>query len=131
MKSSLPKSDEIGKRILLLETAAASRQVLETAVRDAGFEPEFLTDIVSVLELARLLRPAAVVTAVFPPRLLGLTLCHQIRSDPLTALIPVYVTSFLSMEEAALEAGASAFFLKPLQPDALIRRLQTLAPLNG
>lgn len=123
--------EENGRRILILETSAVSRQVLETAAREAGFEPEFLTDTGSVIDLARCLRPAAIVTTVFPPRQLGLVLCRQLRGNLQTGMIPVFVTSILSLEAEALEAGAAAFFLKPLQSDELIRRLRALVQAEG
>lgn len=113
-------------RILILETTAASRQVLEAAVREAGFEPEFLADTGSVVDLAICLRPAAIIAAVFPPRLLGLALCRQLRGTPQTAMIPVFIISMLHLEEEAMEAGAAGFFLKPLQSDQLVRRLRAL-----
>lgn len=113
-------------RILILETAAASRQVLEAAVREAGFEPEFLADTGSIVDLAICLRPTAIIAAVFPPRLLGLALCRQLRGTPQTAMIPVFVISMLHLEAEALDAGAAGFFLKPLQSDQLVRRLRAL-----
>lgn len=119
--------DEHDHRILILESSVVSRQVLEAAAREAGFEPEFLTDVGSVVDLAICMRPTAVITTVFPPRLLGLVLCRQLRGNPQTAMIPVFVTSILSLENEALEAGASGFFLKPLQSDELVLRLRALA----
>ncbi len=118
--------EEIEHRILILETAAASRQILEAAVREAGFEPEFLTDMGSIADLAVYLRPAAVIAAVFPPKLLGLALCRQLRSTPQTAMIPVFITSMLQLEAEAMGAGAAGFFLKPLQSGELVGRLRAL-----
>lgn len=120
--------DENGRRILVLETSASTRQILEIAVREAGFEPEFLADAGSVIDLALYLCPSAIIVTVFPPRLLGLMLCRQLRGNPRTGMIPVFITSILSLEEEALEAGAAGFFLKPLQPNDVVQRLRALNP---
>jgi PleD family two-component response regulator len=116
------------RRILVLDTSASTRQVLEVAVREAGFEPEFLAEAGSVVDLALYLRPSAIIATVFPPRLLGLMLCRQLRGNPRTGMIPIFITSILSLEEEALEAGAAGFFFKPLQPDEVVQRLRALIP---
>ena len=54
------------------------------------------------------------------PRLDGLSLCRALKSDPKTSSIVVLVFSHLHAEDRALEAGADAFVVKPIDEENLI-----------
>ncbi len=92
---------------------------------------EFASDGLSALERARELRPKIVVTEILVPRLDGLSLCRQLKSDPETRSMVVLVFSHLQAEDRALEAGADAFIVKPVDEEHLIETVSKLLELRG
>jgi CheY-like chemotaxis protein len=78
------------------------------------------------LARARELRPAILVTEVLVPKLDGLSLCRQLKSDPLTQNTKVLIFSHLHAQERAREAGADAFLIKPLNEERLIETVMRL-----
>src|SRR5947207_2276701 len=84
-------------------------------------------DGVAGLELARRRRPDLVILDVMLPGTGGLAILEALRADPALAAIPVVVvTAWPQMEDEALEAGASRFFMKPFEPDAMKTAVEEL-----
>lgn len=95
-------------------------QRLEYFLEQAGFEVEFIADGLAALARAKELNPEILVTEILVPRMDGLGLCHALKSDPVTANIRVLVFSHLHAEDRALDAGADAFLIMPLDEERLI-----------
>jgi two-component system phosphate regulon response regulator PhoB len=106
--------------ILVVERNPAVQRLERFFLEEAGYSVEFANDGVSALAQARELRPKIVVTEILVPRLDGLSLCRALKSDPRTRSIVVLVFSHLHAEDRALEAGADAFIVKPIDEDNLI-----------
>lgn len=60
------------------------------------------------------------------PKLDGLSLCRQLKSDPATQNTKVLIFSHLHAEQRAREAGADAFLIKPLNEERLIEMVTKL-----
>ncbi|MCC6805537.1 MAG: response regulator [Anaerolineae bacterium] len=56
----------------------------------------------------------------------GLTLIGTLRASPLFEKTPIVMASGLDVEIEALKAGASAFLVKPYEPDELANLFKTL-----
>nr|MDQ2938141.1 response regulator [Acidobacteriota bacterium] len=106
--------------ILVVERNPAVQRLERFLLEQAGYSVEFASDGLSALERARELRPKIVVTEILVPRLDGLSLCRQLKSDPETRSMVVLVFSHLQAEDRALEAGADAFIVKPVDEEHLI-----------
>ena len=107
------------KRILICDDEVTMRQLLRV-VLDGAYEFDEAADGVAALDLARRRRPDLVILDVMLPGTGGLAILEALRADPALASIPVVVvTAWPQMEEEALEAGASRFFMKPFEPDAM------------
>ena len=106
--------------ILVVERDPHIKKLERFFLEQAGYRVEFAEDGVQGLERARALMPRIVVTEIMLPRLDGLKVCRSLKSDPKTKGIAVLVFSILSAEDRALEAGADAFLLKPLDDARLI-----------
>jgi CheY-like chemotaxis protein len=100
-------------------------------LEQAGYSVEFASDGVAALARAQELRPKIIVTEILVPRLDGLGLCRAIKSDPLTRGIVVLVFSHLHAEDRALEAGADAFIVKPIDEEHLIETVSKLLQLHS
>jgi CheY-like chemotaxis protein len=106
--------------ILVVERNPAVQRLERFFLEQAGYSVEFASDGVSALARAQELCPKIVVTEILVPRLDGLSLCRALKSDPRTRSIVVLVFSHLHAEDRALEAGADAFIVKPIDEDNLI-----------
>ena len=73
--------------------------------------------------------PDLIVTDVMMPVMDGFELCRQTRSNPETSHIPIIILTAKNAEEHSvegIEAGADAYFPKPLNMDRLKARIQHL-----
>jgi CheY-like chemotaxis protein len=99
-------------------------------LEQAGYSLEFASDGITALARARELRPKIVVTEILVPQLDGLSLCRALKSDPQTRATIVLVFSHLYAEDRALEAGADAFIVKPLDEERLIDTVSRLLEIR-
>src|SRR5258705_2076574 len=106
--------------ILVVERNPAVQRLERFFLEQAGYTVEFASDGVSALAQAQELLPKIVVTEILVPRLDGLSLCRALKSDRRTRSIVVLVFSHLHAEDRALEAGADAFIVKPIDEENLI-----------
>lgn len=117
---SLPDNPVQRALILVVERNPAVQRLERFFLEQAGYIVEFASDGVLALERARELCPKIVVTEILVPRLDGLSLCRALKSDPKTSSIVVLVFSHLHAEDRALEVGADAFVVKPIDEENLI-----------
>ncbi len=117
--------------ILVVERNPAVQRLERFFLEQAGYSVEFAGDGISALARARELRPKIVVTEILVPRLDGLSLCRALKSDPQTRSMVVLVFSHLYAEDRALEAGADAFIVKPVDGEHLIDTVSRLLEIRG
>ena len=117
--------------ILVVERNPIVQRLEKYFLEQAGYTVEFVADGLSALARARELNPGILVTEILVPKLDGLSLCHALKSDDSTRHISVLVFSHLHAEDRALEAGADAFLLKPLDEERLIETVEKLICLGG
>ena len=75
------------------------------------------------LHLARNEQPHAIVLDWMMPSMSGLELLRHLSSDPLVKHIPVVMLTAMGQEkdrDAAIQAGAKAFLMKPFSPLQLV-----------
>ena len=107
------------KRILICDDEEPMRQLLRV-VLDGSYEFDEAADGVQALNAARRARPDLVILDLMLPGTGGMAVLEQLRADPMLAPVPVVVvTAWPQMEEEAFGAGASRFFMKPFEPDAM------------
>ena len=105
-------------------------QVLCDYLRRAGITPLTATDGAGALDVVRGDEPvdAAVLDVMMgPPD--GLEVCRRLRSDPLTATMPIILLTALGEELdriAGFETGADDYVTKPFSPRKLLLRVQAL-----
>jgi len=117
---SAPESSSQRALILVVERNPAVQRLERFFLEQAGYSVEFASDGVLALARAQELLPKIMVTEILVPRLDGLSLCRALKSDPRTSSIVVLVFSHLHAEDRALEAGADAFIVKPIDEENLI-----------
>jgi CheY-like chemotaxis protein len=130
-KSRSPNVPDRRALILVVERNVAVQRLERFLLEQAGYSVEFASDGVTALARAQELCPKIVVTEILVPRLDGLSLCRALKSDPRTKSIVVLVFSHLHAEDRALEAGADAFIVKPIDEGPLIEMVSRLLEIRG
>jgi putative two-component system response regulator len=77
--------------------------------------------------------PDVILLDVIMPGKSGYELCHELKNDPLTRLIPVVMITGLSDREdkvRGIEVGADDFLNKPIFPEELFARVKSLVKLK-
>jgi CheY-like chemotaxis protein len=78
------------------------------------------------LELARLLVPAAIICDLKLPGADGFTVCRKLRADAKLRHTPVILLTGSkgdALQKEALKAGATYFMTKPIDAEALAKRI--------
>src|ERR1019366_2682615 len=118
-----------GAKILLVEDDPQAVGILEPILIAKGFSVAVARDGVEGLEKVRLQSPDILLLDVTMPRMDGIELCRQLKSDEATRIIPiVMLTALMDMEKKleALEAGADDFVNKPYNTLELVTRIKSL-----
>ena len=127
-----PTADAAANRalILVVERNPAVQRLERFFLEQAGYTVEFAGDGATALARAQELCPKIVVTEILVPGLDGLSLCRALKADARTSSIVVLVFSHLHAEDRALEAGADAFIVKPIEEELLIDIVSKLLEIN-
>ena len=113
--------------ILLVEDDDKTARFVETAFRYVGYSVFRAADGLAGLEAARTERFDAAILDVMLPKLDGISLLKQLRSEGQT--LPVIVLSALDSVEhkiRGLQAGGDDYLAKPFSVSELIARVQSL-----
>jgi len=112
--------------VLVVERDPHIRALEAHFLQEAGFEVALATDGQEALKRAKECKPDVVITEILVPKLDGLSLCRQLKQDPLTHRITVLIFSILAASGRAAEAGADAFLMKPLSEQRLLGTVKSL-----
>lgn len=112
--------------VLVVERDPHTRALEAHFLQEAGFGVVFATDGQEALKRARECKPDIVITEILVPKLDGLSLCRQLKLDPLTHRTAVLIFSILAASSRAAEAGADAFLMKPLSEQRLLSTVKSL-----
>jgi signal transduction histidine kinase/CheY-like chemotaxis protein len=110
--------------VLVVEDDPHSAELLSVYLDGAGYRVAHARDGAEGLELARRLRPRAVVLDILLPRLDGWDLLARLKADPATADSPVVVVSMLDERGKGLALGAVEYLVKPVGRDELLEALE-------
>lgn len=112
--------------VVHVERDRHTRELVALFLGRAGFRVESAETGTLALERVRRYRRALVIAEILIPELDGLSLCRAIKGDPgLTA--GVVILSVLATSQRARDAGADAFFVKPIEERLLVSTLRDLA----
>lgn len=115
-----PKLEPLNLEVVLAENDPGSRRALVAALQELGCRvTEFATGV-EALEAAEWQRPDVIVLNARLPDTDGLQALAELKGDPRMEMVPVIVLAAACLESeepAALEAGAEAFLLKPVDLD--------------
>jgi CheY-like chemotaxis protein len=117
------------KKILIVDDEVTFLNTLEMQLRDAGYEVITAQNGTEGLVRCRAEKPDVVILDIFMPGMQGNRVAETISEDPVTAQIPVILTtSFLTRKEMPGDnlLGGRRFLAKPFKFEALQAILDSL-----
>ncbi len=116
------------EKILIVEDEEATRETWMEFFQNGGYEVSQAADGQEALEVVRQDRPDLILLDLRLPKLDGYQVCQRLKSDPMTAHIPiVMITAFLtgaSDTVRGIEYGADDYLNKPVDLDVLAARVR-------
>jgi DNA-binding response OmpR family regulator len=121
-----------GKKILIVEDENLQLTMLARRLRSAGFEVVGARDGMTAIGTARKEQPDLILLDLGLPAGDGFTVLQRLQMLISTNTIPVVVVSSRDAKtttNSALKAGALAYFQKPVDLDALLRKISEVLGL--
>lgn len=107
------------ERILVVDDDHAFLELAERLLQKEGYSAIATDAPESVLQIARTVRPAAIMIDILMPGLNGWDVINTLKSDPVTARIPVLMISVLEERQKAMDHGAIGVVSKPFDGNKL------------
>jgi CheY-like chemotaxis protein len=118
------------KTILVIDDALGVRLMLQTLLESAGYQVITGEEGQSALEAAWSHKPDLIITDMDMPINDGYKTIQMFRMDPEVQAPVIVVSGVVDARDAklVLDAGASAFFRKPVDQAALLAKIAELLP---
>src|SRR5215213_2304212 len=116
-------------KILVVDDIEANRDILDTRLRAHGYQVLQAADGEEALTLTEEHLPDVILLDIMMPKLDGIEVCRQIKSNPALPFTPIILVTAKSDSKdvvACLEAGADEYLTKPLDQTALVARLKSV-----
>ena len=101
--------------VLVVDDDAAQRDLLNRFLTREGFSVATAADGKNGLEMARALRPRAILLDVMMPQMDGWSVLTALKAEPALAKIPVVMASFVNEPVLANALGAADYVVKPVE----------------
>ncbi|HER20273.1 MAG TPA: response regulator [Chromatiales bacterium] len=117
------------EKIVVIEDEADILEVIEYNLRREGFDVIASQSGEDGLEKIEKASPDLILLDLMLPEIDGIELCRRLKSDPLTATIPVIMVTAKGEESdvvLGLGVGADDYVTKPFSPKELIARVKAV-----
>lgn len=117
------------KRIVVVEDESDLADLVSYNLRRAGYDVEVARDGSSAIRLVSDLPPDLVVLDLMLPKVTGLEVAREIRTNPKTSGLPILMLTAKAEEGdqvAGLQVGADDYVTKPFSMNVLLARVEAL-----
>jgi CheY-like chemotaxis protein len=104
---------------MIVDDDRTTVKLLQTLLELDGFRVSVVPRGGDVLPKAREVQPDVFLMDYHLSDMNGTQVVQHLRADPTFARTPIVMVSGMDVEQEALKAGASAFLVKPFEPDDL------------
>ena len=121
-------------RVLIADDNEANVELLEAYLSDMDVETAVAVDGQDTLDKAASFDPHLILLDVMMPKLSGFEVCQKLKTDPKTRRIMVLMVTALNEHgdmERAVEAGTDDFLSKPVNKEALLKRVENMLKLRN
>ncbi|WP_210330991.1 response regulator [Microvirga terrestris] len=112
-----------GRRALIVDDEATSREILRQILTREGFEVATAESGQQGIEIAREIHPSVITLDVLMPEFDGWSTLQQLKRDPELQDIPVIMVTIVDEENQAYALGAAAYLTKPVSREGLLKAL--------
>ncbi len=112
--------------VLVVDDEPSAREVVSRFLEREGFRVRTVGDGESGIELARKLRPCAILLDVIMPRMDGWAVLTALKADPALSGIPVIMVSSVNERSLGFSLGAADYLTKPVEWSRLRETLDGL-----
>ena len=121
----------MSRTVLVVDDSTTIRQMVTFVLKHAGFSVIEGSDGQDALERLGDARVDLVITDLNMPRMDGISMIRLLRARPVSKYTPVVMLTTESQESKRQEgraAGATAWMVKPFQPDKLLAVIAKVLP---
>jgi DNA-binding response OmpR family regulator len=122
------------RSVLLIDDSKLIHSTIVGRLEEAGFKVHQAFDGVEGVEMARRLKPRAIICDIEMPRLNGFDACAQIRNAPENRDVHIIMSSTLGSavdQQRGFEVGVDEYITKPVVMEELIDRLDRALRQSG
>lgn len=113
--------------VLVVDDDERNRRLLRVLVESNGHRVIEAVDGDAALQMVTVTHPDVVLLDIMMPKIDGLEVCRRLKSDPVTAHIPILLVTALTEREIrikGMEAGADDFISKPVDQQEVALRVR-------
>jgi CheY-like chemotaxis protein len=118
-----------GKRVLVVDDDETFRLIARETLQRKGHQVEEAPDGAHALEAVRHTAPDVILVDIMMPGVDGVSLCREIREIESLKSVPILVVTALNDSKVlhdAVRFGADAYLIKPVDPAALLEKVEKL-----
>ncbi len=112
--------------VLVVDDDPQARTIITKVLEGAGYAVRQASDGASALEKVAENRPDIILLDLVMPRLDGWAVLERLKSDEMTATIPIVCVSIMLESEQPSTAGFSGYLAKPIDPAGMLEMLDTV-----
>jgi signal transduction histidine kinase/CheY-like chemotaxis protein len=124
--STFPQEALLGKRILVVDDETDTRLLLRNYLQGAGYEVMTAPNAMTAFQLARTARPDLITLDMLLPNTDGMPILELLKSDAITASIPVILLTVVNNDGQRRLLGATDYLDKPIEASDLLQRITTV-----
>ncbi len=117
--------------VLVIDDDPSQRELMTRFLEREGFSARTAPDGRAGLEMARVLRPRAILLDVMMPGMDGWSVLSALKADPQLAAIPVVMVTFVSERGLATSLGAADYVLKPVEWERFRQVMDRFREVDG